>query len=76
MNVTINGQKCTIVTTSGQCTYEDLVTLAGYDPKRILSVTYSTRRPGDEQRQGILSPGRSVLIEDGMLFCVADTSNA
>lgn len=63
-------------TISGRVSYEDIVEWAGYGPGRILSVTYSTRRAGDEQRQGSLSPGRSTAIEDGMVFNVADTSNA
>ncbi len=61
-------------TTAGQVSYEDIVEWAGYGPGRVLSVTYSTR--GDEQRQGSLSLGKSTPIEDGMVFNVADTSNA
>ena len=56
--------------------YEDIVLMAGRKPDRILTVVYSTRRKGDEQRQGTLTPGGSTLIEDGMVFSVADTSSA
>lgn len=60
----------------GRISYADVIEWAGYGPDRILSVTYCTNRSGDEQRQGVLSPGKSTLIEDGMVFNVADTSNA
>ena len=62
--------------TAGQVSYEDIVEWSGYSPGRILSVTYSTRRSGDEQRQGSLRPGKSTPVEDDMVFNVADTSNA
>lgn len=83
MNVTLNGRTVLVgepggvfPTTAGQVSYEDIVEWAGHGQGRILSVTYSTRRTSDEQRQGSLSPGKSTPIEDGMVFNVADTSNA
>ena len=58
-------------------TYEDVMKLLGKDPKRIYSMTYCTRRSGDEQRQGIMHPGsKPVRVEEGMLFDAGDTSNA
>jgi hypothetical protein len=53
--------------------YEDVVVLAGDDPSRILSVTYSHRASG---KQGLLYKGKSVTVMDGMSFGVFDTSNA
>lgn len=83
MKITLNGQTVLVgepggvlPTIAGHVSYEDIVEWAAYGPGRILSVTYSTRRAGDEQRQGSLSPGKSTPIEDGMTFNVADTSNA
>lgn len=73
-NIKINGKPHT--TTKDSLSYEDVMTLAGFDPARIFSMTYCTRRKGDEQRSGILSPRRSVKIEEGMLFDAGDTSNA
>jgi len=87
VNIIVNGESKSVWGNSAQSNddperiasldYGTVLYLAGYyDPKMILSVTYSTRRKGDEQRAGILSPGKSVRIEDGMIFNVADTSNA
>ena len=56
--------------------YGSIVQLAGYTADRVLSVTYTTRRKGDEQRSGSLTKDKTVLIEEGMIFNVADTSNA
>lgn len=55
--------------------YGTVVQAAGRDPQRIYTVTYTTRRKGDEQRQGTMHPGLSILLEPGMVFNVADTSN-
>ena len=69
--IIINGKKQSI-----RLTYEDVISRAGYEPSRIISVTYRTQRSGDEQRSGSLSPGQSVEIEAGMIFNAYDTSNA
>lgn len=83
MRITLNGRDVrvgeyggTFPETAGQVSYEDIVEMAGHGRHRMLSVTYSTRRFGDEQRHGSLTPGKSTLLEDGMVFNVADTSNA
>lgn len=83
MRITLNGRDFRIgepgglfPETAGQVSYEDIVEWAGYGPGRILTVIYSTRRAGDEQRQGSLTPGKSTPLEDAMMFNVADTSNA
>lgn len=54
--------------------YEQLVELAGYtgNPTALYVVA---RKPNGE-KTGILSPGRSVDVEDGMRFTVCHTGNA
>lgn len=56
--------------------YADVVELAGFDPERVLSVTYDKRVDSDTRRAGILTIGKVVRDVDGMIFNVADTSNA
>lgn len=51
--------------------YEFIVDRAGYTPNRVLSVVYSSKF-----NEGILLVGGLVKIENGMIFNVADTSNA
>lgn len=53
-------------------TYEWVVERAGYDPKRILSVTFRESHAAG----GILHHGQSVQAVPGMRFEVADTSSA
>lgn len=55
--------------------YRAVVALAGYDPERLLSVTYRAKS-GNWKREGVLSPGQSVEALPGMVFNVADTSGA
>lgn len=61
---------------TGHLSYGDIVQQAGYARDRVLSVTYCTRRKDDQRREGSLCPGESTRIEEGMIFDVADTSNA
>lgn len=72
--ITVNGAPHQVAGTG--ISYEDVMALIGQDPERIFSMTYRTRRGGDEQREGILFPGRAVKLEDGMSFDAGDTSNA
>lgn len=51
--------------------YDDILAYAGYEPGRIISVTYTT---GGESR--ILAPGQTVRVAGGACFDVCDTSNA
>lgn len=87
MNIIINGKTVPVGSASGLAfsdtpathgylDYGSIVAAAGYAVDRVLTVVYSTRRKGDEQREGSLTLGQSVRIEDGMVFSVADTSNA
>lgn len=78
--IVVNGEQKTV--TKRVLSYEDVVRLAwNIHPEAkvpIMSVTYSSRRkPGsDVQREGILSPGKTVEIEAGMMFSAMDTSRA
>jgi hypothetical protein len=53
--------------------YEDVMVMAGRDPRRIFSVTWAVR---GQNRGGILAPGETVRLEAGMVFNAYDTSNA
>jgi hypothetical protein len=58
-------------------TYEEIVDLAGLDPKRCWTVTYAGPRRGDSRRSGTMHTGKPPLeLEEGMIINVADTSNA
>jgi hypothetical protein len=74
MEITINGLKNILEVT--HLKYEDVVAHAGFYKDRIISVTYRSKRSGDTQRSGILNPGSSVEIEDGMIFNAYPTDNA
>jgi hypothetical protein len=71
MDITINGNKKPL-----RLTYEEILSRAGYNPSRIISVTYRGKAVGDMQRAGTLCPGDSVEIEDDMIFNAYDTGNA
>ena len=76
-HITVNGKSCTV--DAGDISYDDIQTLAEdcEGPTRPgMSITYRTKRPGDEQREGILSWGKSVRVEDGMIFNAYFTGNA
>ena len=59
-------------------TYEAVVTAAGYSPKRVLTVVWVARDPDPKVNgpHGSLCPGDSTRYREGMMFQVADTSNA
>jgi hypothetical protein len=64
--------------TSSKVTYADICRLA-YGPgaeKHILTITYHSRRGADLFREGILSLGKEVEVDDGMRFTCMDTSAA
>lgn len=67
--VVLNGREvpCFVTTLS----YEDLAIMAGYKSDQILTVTYSSQNAA-----GSLTPGRRTKVTEGMIFSVADTSNA
>jgi hypothetical protein len=74
MKIIINGTQQDLDTT--HFTYEDLIALAGFEEGRTISITYRSKRMGDTQRSGMLIPGRSVELEDGMVFNAYDTGMA
>ena len=59
-------------------TYAEVVTLEDHDfpqhPERAYSVTYE--RGHGNKPTGILSPGGSVRVKDGMVFYVKDTGES
>lgn len=56
-------------------TYEDVVTLAGLNPKRVLTVVY--KGVAGRKTEGTISPGRFIRgVIPGTRFTVADTSGA
>lgn len=61
----------------GDITYTDVVTLEDPDypqhPERVYSVTYE-RAHGN--KTGVLSPGGSVKVKEGMVFFVKDTGES
>ena len=63
----------------GHVSYDDLVEWSGRDSGRdrvrIFTVTY-TMPHGSDRRDGSLTSGESVPLEDGTIFEVTDTSNA
>lgn len=62
----------------GEITYDEVVTLAFPDfpqhPERTYSVTYE--RGHGNKPKGILSPGGSVKVKDGMTFKVKHTGQS
>lgn len=69
VNIFVDGDLCDVP--AGTMSYADVVTLAGYEPARILSVVWH-----DGDTSGILTPGKSVTVAPRMRFEVADTSHA
>ncbi len=58
--------------------YAEVVTLEAPDYPNHLEITYSvTYKKGDNNKpEGILSPGSSVKIKDGMVFNVSETGQS
>ncbi|OHD18521.1 MAG: hypothetical protein A2Y38_13985 [Spirochaetes bacterium GWB1_59_5] len=68
----MNGTKH--VVSSDELNYDDVVKLAGHDPKHVFSVTF--RHGGGFKNEGIISKGDIVKITTGTKFAVYDTSSA
>lgn len=56
--------------------YEDVVSAAGFEPSRILSVVYTMRGEFGTISEGSLVPGQTITLMDGARIGVADTSSA
>lgn len=72
MPITVNGvSKNITVPIDGKLSYEDLVKIEyGDDEKRVLSMTW---RSAKDKYGGILAPGQSVELDEGMVFNMAHT---
>ena len=77
-NITIIINATPFEVEKGEMTYEEIVTLAFLDypqhPERNYSVKYAK---GDNHKpEGILSPGGTVKVKDGMVFKVKFTGES
>lgn len=70
-SIILNGKEMKV--DSDLVSYEDVMVMAGENPKRIFSITWSVRR---ENRGGCLAPGETVRLEPNMIFNAYNTSNA
>jgi len=76
MTIIINGrQRYWNQSVHSKMTYSYLIKLAGYSPGTIVSVSWS-HRDGSVTQGGVLSPGYSVTVKDGMIFYAHVTGNA
>lgn len=75
-NITINGEKFTL--DQDTVGYDDIVSRAnsGRSKKCLHTVTYYVRTSEDGARQGIIWPGRVILLDEGMDFNACVTDNA
>lgn len=82
MNIIVNGTRYGIISDDlnpeGKMSYSKIIGIAGRGTihRERPTVTYTTDRFGDEQRQGELTPGNSVVVEEGMIFNVVNTGHA
>ena len=62
----------------GDITYEDVVTLEVPDYSQHPEITYSVKykRGHGNKPEGILSPGGSVNVKEGMVFSVSETGQS
>ncbi len=70
--ISVNGREIEVREES--LSYETIVRIANGSPQVLYSVTYSGG--AGPKPQGILSPGQSVIIRDGMIFNSCFTGNA
>ena len=75
MRIIINGRTEEVPDGIHVLAYENIVAIAGYDPKRILTVVYS-KKVREGFLDGSVAPGGAVIVAEGMIINVADTSNA
>lgn len=59
-------------------TYQEIVDLAdsGRSKSALHSITYRVRGPGDSERSGTVTPGRSIELAEGMVISAMVTDNA
>lgn len=75
VGITINGREFG-VKSDKLLTYETICWMVNLSPDGCPTMTYRTRRKGDEQRSGSLCAGKTVCPEPGMVFNVTYTGNA
>ncbi len=75
MQITVNGESVNVAP-EDQITYDTIAGLAGHPGDQYLSITYHWRGDGDAMRSGILMPGKSVKLDEGMRFNAVHTGNA
>lgn len=68
MNIIVNGREVEVV-----LSYEEVVARAGKDPTRIYTIVW---RSAHGHFSGTLTPGESVVVYEGTIFSVSDTSSA
>ncbi len=56
--------------------YEQIVRRAGHKPFSVLTIVYCAKRGDDVRRQGEVTPGHFLTVDEGMTITVSDTSNA
>lgn len=69
-NIILNNEKMLVETAS--LTYDEICELVGR-PGQMLSVTHRDRKG---KRGGILSPGETVLLQEGHRICALNTGAA
>ena len=75
MKIILNGSTIE-VEAAERISYERIIELAGYSPGRIVSVTFRKRIDRETEKQGILSPGKTAPLLDGMVINAIVTGNA
>jgi len=76
ITIIVNGTQKTVE--KGELTFDEIVNLAFDEPpygeNTLFSVTY--RRGQGNKPEGILAPGESVKVKDGMIFDVTATDKS
>ena len=75
MKIILNG-KVMEVKVAERISYEEIIELAGYRPGKIVSVTFHKRIDTETEKQGILSPGKTAPLLEGIVFNAIVTDNA
>jgi hypothetical protein len=76
VKIVVNGLPFTIRPPEHMISYEQIALMAGKPEDNSLTITYEIFPPWRAKRSGTLRPGRSVDVEDGMIFNAIDTGLA
>ena len=61
----------------GEISYEEVVTLEVPDYAQHPEITYSVKyKKGHGDKEGVLAPGASVKVKEGMIFSVSETGQS